>query len=160
MKIMCDWISGLSEGWQIAIVFSIVIPSSIVIIHFLFKANRDFFKLLNEFQEKLPPRHKRAKENMEILPFMKVVDTTNMKMNLTTQEIDLFLKKLETFNYSRIIFNRKQIQSYSNNIQRLIRTSAWEKFGSALIQNLLEDESFQSSKPYLFGNRIGKIIEF
>ncbi|TAH26903.1 MAG: hypothetical protein EAZ07_03240 [Cytophagales bacterium] len=160
MKIMCNWFSGLSEELQIAIAFSIVLPSCIATIHFLFKANRDFFKLLNEFQEKLPPRHKRAKENLEIIPYMKVVDTTNMKMNLTTQEIDLFLKKLETFNYIRIVFKRKQIQSYSNNIQRLIRTAAWEKFGIAMIQSILEDDSFQRSKPYLFGNRIGKIIGF
>ena len=132
---MCNWWHGLSEGWQIAIVFSIVIPS-LTTIRFLFKANRDFFKLLNEFQDKLPPKQKRAKENLEIFPFMKLVDTTHMKMNLTTEEIDLFQKKLENFNYSRIVFKRKEIQSYSNNLQRLIRTSAWEKFGIAIIQNL------------------------
>jgi len=156
---MCNWWFDLSEGWKIAIVCSILIPS-LTTIPFLFKANRDFFKLLNEFQDKLPPKQKRAKENLDIFPYMKVVDTTNMKMNLTTAEIDLFQKKLENFSYNRIIFKRKEILSYSNNLQRLIRTSAWEKFGIAIIQNLLEDEYYQSSKPYLFGNRIGKIIGF
>ena len=142
-------------GGQFAWIFH-VIPS----IHILFKANRDFFKLLNDFQEKLPVKHKKAIENKEIVPPFTFIDTTNMKMNLTTQEIDLFLKKLETFNYNRIVFRRKKIQAYSNNIQRLIRTSAWEKFGIAIIQNLLEEESYQRAKPYLFGSRLGKIIGF
>jgi hypothetical protein len=156
MKSMCNWWSGLSEGWQIAIVFSILVPFCIATIHFLFKSNREFYKLLNEFQEKLPPRHKRAKENSEIFPSMRVIDTTDMKMNLTTPEIDFFLKKLENFNYRKIVFKRKQIQSYSNNIQRLIRTSSWEKFGIAIVQSILEDE--ESKKPYLFGVKIGRII--
>jgi hypothetical protein len=93
MKNMCNLWIELSEGWQIAIVFSIVVPSCIAINHFLFNSNRDFFKLLDDFQVKLPPRHKRAKEYSEINAFMNVVDTSDMKMNLTTQEIDLFLKK-------------------------------------------------------------------
>jgi hypothetical protein len=160
MILICSWWHSLNEGWQIAIVFSIVIPFTLASIQILFKANRDFFKLLNDFQEKLPPKHKRAIENKEIIPPFSVIDTTNMKMNLSTQEIDTFLKKLETFNYNRIVFRRNKIQSYSNNIQRLIRTSAWEKFGIAIIQNFLEEESYQRAKPYLFGFRLGKIIGF
>ena len=78
----------------------------------------------------------------------------------TTEEIDLFHKKLENFNYNIILFKKKAIKKYSNNIQRLIKTSGWEKFGIALIQSLLEDDSFKKSKPYLFGDKIGKIIRF
>jgi hypothetical protein len=127
---------------------------------FLFKSNRDFFKLLCEFHDKLPPRHKMAKKDPNLIPHVTTLDTTQMKMNLTTTDIDLFHKKLENFNYSRIIFKRKAIKSYSDNIQRLLRESNWEKFGVALIQNLLEDEHFGRLKPYLFGQRIGKFIGF
>lgn len=124
------------------------------------KGNRDFFKLVNEFHDKLPPKHKRANKEYDSNSTFTVLDTTNMKMNITTAEIDLFHKKLENFNYSRIIFRRKRIESYSKNLQRLLSSASWEKFGIAMIQNLLEDEIFQSSKPYLFGRRVGKIIGY
>jgi len=125
---------------------------------FIIKPNRDFFKLIDDFNSKLPPAQKKAKKNN--LTFMTHIDTTNMKMNLSTEEIDLFQKELELFKYNRILFRKKKIISYSNNIQRLLRTSGWEKFGVAIVQNLLEDDSFKSSKPYLFGYKIGQIIRF
>ena len=125
-----------------------------------FKGNRDFFKLINEFHDKLPPKHKRAKNNYDIIPYATVVNTGEMQMNLTTGDIDLFHKKLENFNYNRIIFKRKAIQAYSNNIQRLLRDAKWEKFGIALVQNLLEDEPFKGSKPYLFGRKAGLVIGY
>lgn len=159
MKMLYAFWSSLTESWQIALV-TIALPGFLAGIQILFKGNRAFFKLLQEFQDKLPPIHKRAKERQDILPALNVLDTSKMKMNLTTAEIDTFNKKLENFNYSRIIFKRKEITAYSKNLQRLIRESPWEKFGIAIIQNLLEDESYASRKPYLFGRRIGKIIGF
>ena len=125
---------------------------------FITKGNRDFFKLIDDFNSSLPPPQKKAKKND--LAFMTHIDTTNMKMNLSTEDIDLFQKRLELFKYNRILFRKKKIISYSNNIQRLLRTSSWEKFGIATVQSLLEDDSFKSSKPYLFGYKIGQIIRF
>jgi hypothetical protein len=158
---LVNWLNNISEGWQIFFC-GILLSPILVTISFLFKANRDFFKLLDEFQGKLPPSYKKAKEDLEIIPYskLKVINTSEMSMNLTTQEIDLFIKKLEIFRYNRIIFKRKQIQSYSNNLIRIMRTSTWEKFGIATIQNLLEDETHEKNKPYLFGIRIGRIIGF
>ncbi|MGZ4054404.1 MAG: hypothetical protein ACXVDZ_16975 [Bacteroidia bacterium] len=124
-----------------------------------FKANRDFFKLIDEFHEKLPPQHKKAKIIQTDLPFT-VVDTGPMKLSISTEEIDLFHKRLENFKYQRILFKRKEIKSYSKNIQRLLATSAWEKFGISTVQSLLEEEAFQNSKPYLFGYKTGHIIGF
>ncbi len=74
---------------------------------FLLKGNRDFFKLIDEFHEKLPPQNKRATNFKESNLGITTIDTTNMKMNLTTTEIDLFHKKLETFKYHKIYFGRK-----------------------------------------------------
>jgi hypothetical protein len=124
------------------------------------KGNRDFFKLIDEFHDKLPPQHKRAKKSYDAISFFTILDTTDMKMNLTTTEIDMFHKKLENFKYNKIYFGRKKIQAYSKNIQRLLSSCGWEKFGIAMIQNLLEDEVFQKTKPYLFGERIGKKIGY
>jgi hypothetical protein len=125
---------------------------------FIFKGNRNFFKLIDEFHDKLPPKHKRAKESFDNTIHMSVIDTTDMKMNLTPEEIDLFHKKLENFNYNLIFFKRKAIKNYSSNLQRLLRTSDWDKLGIAIIQSLIEDD--KKSKPYLFGYKIGKIIRF
>jgi hypothetical protein len=105
---MIEYWNTLSEGWKIGIVFSIIIPVLISLGHVLTKANRDFFNLLNEFHKKLPPRYKGAKESLDTLPLMKHVDTTNMKLNLTTQEIDTFYKELEIFNYNRVFLNVKK----------------------------------------------------
>lgn len=128
---------------------------------FFLKGNRDFFKLLSDFQDKLPPQQKRAQKTFTpLLPYVTVIDTTQMKMNLTTADIDLFQKKLENFNYNLIFFKRKKIESYSKNLQRLICNAGWEKFGIALVQNLLEDEAFKSNKPYLFGYNIGKRLGY
>lgn len=125
---------------------------------FITKGNRDFFNLIDDFNSNLPPPQKKAKKND--LAFMTHIDTTNMKMNLSTEDIDLFQKRLELFKYNRILFRKKKIIRYSNNIQRLLRTSSWEQFGIATVQSLLEDDSFKSSKPYLFGYKTGQIIRF
>lgn len=125
---------------------------------FLFKGNRNFFKLIDEFHGKLPPQHKRAKQ--EKMERWSQIDTTNMKMNLSTSEIDSFHKSIENFNYNLVFFKKKAIKEYSQNIQRLLATSGWEKFGVAIIQNLLEDDLLKRKKPYIFGYRIGQIIKF
>ncbi len=72
------------------------------------KGNRDFFKIIDDFHNKMPPQHKRAKELSDASLIMTVVDTTNMKMNLKSADINLFQKKLENFNYDRIIFRKKE----------------------------------------------------
>jgi hypothetical protein len=141
--------------------FSIIVgalTTLYVFFMFITKGNRDFFKLIDNFNSKLPPVQKKAKKNN--LVFITHIDTTNMKMNLSTEEIYLFQKELELFKYNRILFRKKKIISYSNNIQRLLRTSGWEKFGVATVQSLLEEDSFKSSKPYLFGYKTGQIIRF
>jgi len=156
MLIFSFWFD-LTEGWQIALV-TMLLSIVLWVVKIIFKPNHDFFKLLYEFQKELPPSQKRAKEKNGVIEYFTVLDTTNMKMNIDTHYIDLFQKKLEIFNYNRIIFNRKEIKAYSENIQRIIRTSPWEKFGIAVIQSILEDEENKSKKPYLFGERIGRII--
>jgi len=125
---------------------------------FFTKPNRDFFKLIDDFNLKLPPTQKKAKEGTDKQYVFTIIDTTNMSLNLSTDQIDLFQKQLEIFKYNRILFRKKKIISYSNNIQRLLKTSDWEKFGIAIIQNIIEDE--EQSKPYLINSKIGKIIGF
>lgn len=163
MNALLDLWSSLSESWQISIFFSVILPTfgaAGALLLWMLKPNRDFFKIIDEFQEKLPPQHKRAKEDKTKAELFTFIDTTKMETHLNTQDIDLFVRRLETFKYHRILFGRKAIKRFSSNLQRIISTSGWEKFGLALVQNLLEDEPFLQSKPYLFGYRIGKFIGF
>ncbi len=125
---------------------------------FVTKGNRDFFKLIDDFHLKLPPEQKKAREGVDKLSGFSTINTTNMKLNLNTEQIDLFQKKLEIFKYNRIIFKKKAIISYSNNLQRLLKASEWKKFGIAIIQSILEDNKL--NKPYILNRKISKIIGF
>lgn len=157
---MSELLNSLSEAWQIAIVFTIVLPFVIGLFKWLVKPNREFFKIIKEFNSKLPPKHKKAKEDNVTFKVFTYIDTTDMDLKLTSHEIDLFVRSLETFNYNRIFFRRKAIIRYSNNIQRIIREAPWEKFGIANVQKLLDEDSNQKSKPYLLGQHIGKFLGF
>ena len=127
----------------------------------MFKGNRDFFKLIDEFHEKLPPQHKQAtKSGVVIFEGMTHIDTTNMELHLTRQEIDLFHKRLENFKYNRVLFKRKAIISYSNNLQRLLRSNTWDKFNIAIIQSILEEKNPIREDHYLFGYKIRQYIGF
>lgn len=125
---------------------------------FMLKGNRDFFKIINDFQDKLPPKYKKAEEYIDEKRGFTVVNTSEMKMNLTTKEIDLFHKKLENFNYNLVFFKNKEIKSYSKNLQRLLSTSGWDKFSIAMVQKILEGDI--KDKPYVFGYKIGSFIGF
>lgn len=156
---MCDFWHGLGEGWQIAIV-SATISLILGVITYLFKANRDFFKIIDDFHDKLPPQNKKAQKSTEVHQYMTTVNVGALKMNLTTEEIDQFHKKLENFKYDRIIFKKKRIIEFSKNIQRLLNSNSWDEFTISIIQDLLEDENHRKRIPYLFGYRVGQVIGF
>lgn len=125
---------------------------------FMVKGNYKFFNLINDFTKKLPPNHKKAKVGA-IPQGITQVNMTEMKTHIDTKDIDIFLKELETFNYNSIFFRKKEIISFSNNLQRHLRND-WQKFGIAIIQQLLEDEEWNRHKPYLLGYKLGKLMKF
>ena len=128
--------------------------------YYLIKGNMDFFKIIDDFHSKLPPKNKKAKPlNLKAVPF-NTIDVTNAQFNLSDAEIDLFHKKLETFNYNRIIFKRKKIEIFSKNIQRHLSEGKTNKFKLSMVQAVLEDEPFVRLKTYLFGYRLGKLLGF
>jgi hypothetical protein len=149
----------ISEAWLIAI-FGLGLSLFTYLVRKAVKPNMDFFKILKDFQKRLPPSGKKAYKKDSFFGITHL-NTSQMQINnLSTSNIDLFQKELEDFNYKRVLFKRKEIELYSNNLQRILKDSAWEKFGIAIIQQILEDESFEKNKPYIFGSRIGKIIGF
>ena len=124
---------------------------------FFVRRNREFFLLLSDFELNLPPKQKKAKSSIDDKG-MSVVETTNMKLNLTDKEIDLFQKKLENFPYHRIWFGRKKIVRYSANIQRILQSNNWTKFNIAMLQNIFEEHD--SKKPYLLGFWVGRRLGY
>ncbi|MFN8316135.1 MAG: hypothetical protein U0T32_06790 [Chitinophagales bacterium] len=129
--------------------------------YYLVKGNRDFFKIIDELQLKLPPKYKKAKVlNGSLIPYFQTINLTNVHYNLSDIEIDLIHKRLETFNYKTIIFNRKKIETFSKNIQRHLSNGKTKESKLSMIQMLLEDESFIKMIPYLFGYCVGKFLKF
>ncbi len=130
------------------------------VLGFVFKGNRDFFKIIHDFQIKLPPSHKKAKKDIDDNIGFTILNVTSMQTHLSTSDIDLFHKRLETFNYSRIFFKRKEILNFSKNVQRILRTTPDEKFKVSMLQVLLEPDDTENRLPYLFGFKWGKFFGF
>ena len=129
-------------------------------LNWLIRGNRDFFKIIDAFQKKLPPKQKKAKKELQHEHGFTILDVSQMSTTLNTGDLDFFIKQLEDFDYERIIFKKKQIKTYSENIQRLLTTGQTQKFVIASVQHLLESLIFQNTKPYLLGPSIYKIIKF
>jgi|JI9StandDraft_1071089.scaffolds.fasta_scaffold129827_2 hypothetical protein len=125
------------------------------------KGNRDFFKIIDELQLKLPPKYKKAKAlNHSLIPYFQTINLTNVHYNLSDAEIDLIHKRLETFNYKMIVLNRKKIVAFSKNIQRHLANGKTKESKLFMIQMLLEDKQFIKLIPYLFGYHVGKFLKF
>ncbi len=126
----------------------------------LFGGNKEFFKIIDEFRKKLPPKDKKAKSSFNEHLGLQHMNLDTLETNIEKSDLDYFLKQLEDFDYKSVYFNKKQIKSYSENLQRLIKTTSWEKFGVGILQELLEGENYKKRKPYLLGYKIAEYIKF
>lgn len=123
----------------------------------LFAENKKFFKLIEEFKKKLPPNNKKAVVKQARL--YSHMHLESLKHNVTQTDIDMFLRELENIKYNKIVFKRKYIEDYSKNIQRIVKTTDWDKFLIALLDEMLELESLNKRRLFLinknFYNYIG-----
>ena len=125
----------------------------------MISGNKEFFRIISDFRKKLPPKYKKAKSGYNEELCFYHMDLNTLKTNIETRDIDNFLKELEDFDYKSLKFKRKQIEKYSKNIQRLIKTTDWELFSIGILQEILENENEENLKPYLFGSKIAKYIK-
>lgn len=125
-----------------------------------FEGNVEFFKIIDEFRKKLPPKDKKAKSGFNENLGMQHMNLNTLESNINRSDLDYFLKQLEDFDHKSVYFRRKQIKSYSQNIQRLIKTTTSEKFSIGILQELLEGEKHVKTKPYLLGSKVAKYIKF
>jgi hypothetical protein len=126
----------------------------------LFGGNKEFFKIIDEFKKKLPPKDKKAESKYNETIGMQHMNLDTLKASIETKDVDYFLKQLEDFNYKSVYFKRKHIESYSKNIQRIIKTTKWELFSIGILQELLENKERDRNKPYLLGPKIAEYIKF
>lgn len=124
----------------------------------LFGGNRKFFKIIEDFRMKLPPKDKRATTQFSKELGIQHMNLETLKANIDTKDLDFFRKQLEDFDYKSVYFKRKSIRNYSNNIQRIIKTTDWELFGIGILQEILEGKKRNKRKPYLLGPKIAKYI--
>jgi hypothetical protein len=127
-----------------------------LIVKILFSENIKFFKLIKEFRKKLPPKHKKAViKEQAVLSHMQL---DNLEYNITQADIDVFLKELETIEYGRIIFKKRCIEDYSRNIQRIIKSTKWDKFLIGILDVMLDEKKLNDRKLYLINKKVYNYI--
>lgn len=126
----------------------------------LFGGNKEFFKIIDEFKTKLPPKDKKAVSKYNHAIGMQHMNLDTLKPSIDTKDMNYFLKQLEDLDYKSVYFKRKPIESYSKNIQRIIKTTKWELFSIGILQEQLENKEHDCKKPYLLGSKIAEYIKF
>ncbi|WP_291116208.1 hypothetical protein [Flavobacterium sp. UBA6135] len=124
----------------------------------LFGGNKEFFRIVNDFRKKLPPKDKKAiigyNENLG----MSHMNLNTLKTSLDEKELDFFLKELEDFDYSKVYFRKKKVEGYSRNLQRILKTTDWKLFGIGILQEIIDNDKKGKNKPYIFGPKIARFI--
>jgi hypothetical protein len=123
--------------------------------------NKEFFRIINSFRKKLPPKNKKAKINNDEQLGVSHMALDSLKTYIKTSDIDYFLKELEDFNYDDLIFKKRPIVKYSKNIQRIIKTTKSESFTVGILQEILDSEEQMDRKPYIsvLGFKLEKFIK-
>jgi len=130
------------------------------LIQHLFGGNKEFFRIINGFKKKLPPKDKKATTGYNEKLGMYQINLDTLKTNIDTKELDFFLKELEDFDYSKVYFRKKKVEGYSRNLQRIIKTTDWKLFGIGILQEIIDNDKKEKNKPYLFGPKIARFINF
>jgi hypothetical protein len=72
----------------------------------------------------------------------------------------MFLKELEELDYENIVFKKKRIIEYSNNLQRIIKTTKWNVFLVGILSELLEESKMAKKELYFLNSNLYKYIKF
>lgn len=123
---------------------------------FLFKGNKLFIKIIKDFEKKLPPTTKKALKSDDHKLGVTHFNLNHQKSAITIKELDELLRTLEVFDYDSIYFNKKNILDYSNNLQRIIKTSEYP-FVITFLQEIIDNPIF-SRKIYLKNGKLKKYI--
>ncbi len=124
----------------------------------LFGGNKEFFRIVNDFRKKLPPKDKKATIGYNENLGMSQMNINTLKSSLGEKELDFFLKELEGFDYSKVYFRKNKVEGYSRNLQRIIKTTDCKLFGIGLLQEIIDNDKNEKNKPYIFGPKIARFI--
>jgi len=127
-------------------------------IQHLFGANKEFFRIINNFRKKLPPKNKKAIVGYNERIGVSQMNLSSLKTTLNEKELDFFLKELEDFDYNSLYFRKNKIEKYSRNLQRIINTTDWKIFGVGILQEVIDNDNQEENKPYLLGSKIARFI--
>lgn len=137
-------IEFIIKYWEL-ILTTLVIPFII----FLYKKNIGYSKLINYFKDNLPRSDKKAKEitdeekkkmglHNSYLKHFKVLNLSPHKSTVSESDINLFLNKIEHYNYTFVIFH-KHYKSITKNLKRFKKVEAKDKnFDLVMIQEVLD----------------------
>lgn len=116
-----------------------------------------FFKIIDEFRNKLPRKQNEAKKMSqkdivndlaikEVASIMTVLDLSTQKTSLTESDIDDFYNKLNNFNYNFIIF-KNYYKKYVGNLNRFNPRAQDNNFHLAILKDLLIEKKSSPLRP-------------
>ena len=120
--------------------------------------NQDFFKTIEDFRRKLPPSNKKAK--ISEVYNMSHMNLNTLSHNIESKDIDMFLKELEELDLDNLIIRKKEIIEFSNNLQRIIKTTSWNDFLVAILSEMLDENKLAERKLFFISLKFYKYSKF
>ena len=122
----------------------------------LYEKNLSYYKIIKDFREKLPRRQKEARKvtgeeikNSPLLSSLQhfaVIDLSTHKTSLSESDIDIFYNKLDSFDYTFILF-KKYYKKYTRNLNRFNPKAEHKNFDLVMLQNIIKDDPQHPLKP-------------
>jgi hypothetical protein len=120
------------------------------ICNYLYKKNTLYYRIIREFRGKLSPRQNRWKElsksDIEKIPnhpktmeYVTVINVSTHETSVTRSELDVFLNRIEDFDYFSVLFE-KYYRERTENILRLKPKPENKNFDLIILQKVLKDD--------------------
>jgi hypothetical protein len=123
----------------------------------LYERHLAYYKIIKEFQNKLPRPQNEArviseeeKEQDSVLSglkYMHVIDLSTHKVSINEADIDNFYNQLNNFDYSFILF-KKYYRKFTKNLNRFDPKATNKDFHLVMVQNIIRGDSLHPLKPF------------
>jgi hypothetical protein len=123
----------------------------------IYKKHLEYYKIIEEFRNKLPRPQNEAKkisdEELEKNPvlsslkYMTVLDLSTHKISISEADIDLFYNKLNSFDYRFMLF-KDYYKKYTTNVNRFSPQAENKNFNLVMVQQVLKDDPLHPIKPW------------
>jgi hypothetical protein len=123
----------------------------------VYEKHLEYFKIIEEFRNKLPRPQNEAKSLTEEekskhpvlsdLKYINVLDLSTHKVTVSEADIDLFYNRLNNFDYRFMLF-KDYYKKYTSNLNRFNPKAVNKDFNLVMVQLVLKDNSLKPIKPF------------